>query len=575
VVDIDRDTLARFGPWPWPRDRMGELVRVVAKAGPAAIGLDILLDGAERSAGSAGESASPGDAAIAAAIGLVPTVLGFALDPDPSDHVLPRPQILLRGRPDLPELWAAPATVGPPPRIAEVAAGFGAVVLLPDADGRIRRVPLLVGVGDGLRPGIAAEVARVALGASGFLVEADPPALRIGPLAVPLDADAQLRVVPADEAFRRRRTVSAAAVMADPGVRARLAGQVVLVGSSAPEMGGLRVTAVSAATPSVQIQADALETLVRGDGPSTPRFARSLETAGAVLLATLGAALALRLHPLNAALLVLLGAAAWVCATTGLFWMQRLLFDPAGPAAATVASFGVFSLAAYADNVRRARALRQSFEQHLSPEVVRRLVENPDLLRLEGESREITAIFTDIEGFTSMTERSEARKLVALLDEYLGELTQVVLAHGGMVEKVVGDSIHAIFNAPLDLPDHPRHALDCAIALLAVSEEVRARPLARELGLGRTRIGIETGIVIVGDVGGRGKLDYTAHGNAMNMASRLEAANKELGSSICIGPGAAARLDPGTIRLLGTLAVRGRTAPIEVFTTVDAVVPAT
>jgi adenylate cyclase len=439
-------------------------------------------------------------------------------------------------------------------------------VLLPDADGRIRRVPLLVQAGDSLRPGIAAELSRVALGASGFLVDAVPPTLRIGPLAVPLDADAQLRLVPTSEAFWHRRTVSAASLMADPAARAQVTGQLVLIGSGAPELGGLRVTAASAATPSVQVQADALETLVRGDAPRTLRFARSLEIAAAALFATFGAALALRLHPLKAAVVTILGSAVWMSASAALFSMQRLLLDPAGPAAAAVLSFGIFSLAAHADNVRRASALRQRFEQHLAPEVVKRLVENPDLLRLEGESREITAMFTDIEGFTSMTERSEARKLVALLDEYLDQLTQVVLAHGGMVEKVVGDSIHAIFNAPLDLPDHPSRALDCAIALLAVSEEVRARPLARELGLGRTRIGIETGVAIVGDVGGRGKLDYTAHGNAMNTASRLEAANKELGSSICIGPGAASRIDPAFIRPLGMLAVRGRTAPMEVFT---------
>jgi adenylate cyclase len=193
-------------------------------------------------------------------------------------------------------------------------------------------------------------------------------------------------------------------------------------------------------------------------------------------------------------------------------------------------------------------------------------VDNPDLVRLEGETREITALFTDIEDFTAMTERSEAHKLVALLDVYLDEVTQAVLAHGGMVEKIVGDSVHSIFNAPLDLPAHPKRAFECALAILSVAEEVRARPLARELGLGRTRIGLETGLAVVGDVGGGRKLDYTAHGTVMNTAARLEAANKELGSAICIGPNAAAQLDPKRIRSLGTIAVRGLSAPVEVFT---------
>jgi adenylate cyclase len=126
--------------------------------------------------------------------------------------------------------------------------------------------------------------------------------------------------------------------------------------------------------------------------------------------------------------------------------------------------------------------------------------------------------------------------------------------------------VHAVFNAPLDLPGHPRRALDCARALLAAAEAQRATPLGRRLGLGRTRIGLETGPAVVGDVGGSGKLDYTAHGNVMNTAARLEAANKQLGSSICIGPVAAARIGHARLVPLGPLAVRGRAAPLEVYT---------
>ena len=132
--------------------------------------------------------------------------------------------------------------IGPPPVIAAAAQGFGAVVLLPDADGRIRRVPLLVTAEGGLRPGLAMELLRVGLGASGLLVEETPPTVRVGPLAVPLEPDAQFRIVPSSTAMWERRTISAASVMSDTAARARLAGQVVLIGSSAPEAGGLRVT---------------------------------------------------------------------------------------------------------------------------------------------------------------------------------------------------------------------------------------------------------------------------------------------------------------------------------------------
>jgi len=134
-----------------------------------------------------------------------------------------------------------------------------------------------------------------------------------------------------------------------------------------------------------------------------------------------------------------------------------------------------------------------------------------------------------------------------------------------MVDKIGGDAGHALFNAPLDLDDHPRRAVECAIAIHSWTERHRAQPAPAAIGFGRTRIGIETGQAIVGDVGLRSKLDYTAHGDAVNAASRFEAANKQFGSAICVGPGTAARCDAAMFRPLGTISVRGRDEPLTVF----------
>jgi adenylate cyclase len=154
---------------------------------------------------------------------------------------------------------------------------------------------------------------------------------------------------------------------------------------------------------------------------------------------------------------------------------------------------------------------------------------------------------------------------VATLDQYFEGVAGIVINHGGMIDKIVGDAVHALFNAPLDLEDHPQRAVECAIAIQSWSEGFRRRAPAAAVELGRTRIGIETGPAIVGDVGIRSKLDYTAHGDAVNMAARLEASNKELGSAICVGSAAAARCDAALLRPLGQLAVRGRAEPITVF----------
>jgi adenylate cyclase len=313
------------------------------------------------------------------------------------------------------------------------------------------------------------------------------------------------------------------------------------------------------------LHAAAVEQVLNGTAPSRNALIEVVEVVAALGACILATWLAHVLSPLVGSLVAAGLAILWAVGAPLLLWRQQLLIDPLLVPAIIVTCFTSAGFLTAAASKRRESAMRRRFEQHLAPEVVSRLVAQPELLRLEGEMREITALFTDIEGFTAMTERVDPRTLVGLLDRYFDGLTQIVIEHRGMVEKIVGDGLHAIFNAPLDLADHPRHAVDCAIAIRDFGARFGNDVQAAAAGFGRTRIGLETGIVVVGDVGGGRKLDYTAHGEAMNMAARFEAANKELGSSICIGPATAARLPNRALRPLGRLDVRGRSTPAEVF----------
>jgi adenylate cyclase len=249
----------------------------------------------------------------------------------------------------------------------------------------------------------------------------------------------------------------------------------------------------------------------------------------------------------------------------GLSIFSDRLVDPLTWSSAAMLMFSATSVTDFARTRRREALIRRRFEQHLAPAVVRRIVEEPGLMKLSGERREVTAFFTDIESFTAMTHRAEPERLVAVLDDYFEGAAAIIIEHGGMIDKIVGDAIHALFNAPIDLDDHARRAIDCAIALREWAANYRRRAAPASIGFGRTRIGIETGLAVVGDVGIRAKLDYTAHGDAVNAAARLEAANKDLGSTICVGPEAASRCDPALFRPLGTIAVRGRDDELAVF----------
>jgi adenylate cyclase len=582
VVDIDSDSLTRHGPWPWGRLVLADLLTKIAQAKPKVIGLDVLLSepdrlsavGILRNIGNADRAEiaqlasklPDGDAAVADALNSAPSVLGFVLHPAADTPPPPGVPTIARGHISAPEIWQTPGVIMPLPTIAAAARGFGAIVLAGDANGEIRRVPVLVMVGGYLRPGFAVEMLRVNYEAASFILDGAQQRLRIGPLSVPIDADAALRILPEPEALWTTRTIPAWRILSDEGSRAQLTGRIVLVGSGAPEVGDLRATPVSATTPSVQIQADAVTTLLRNVLPRRPSWVPKAELFGAAALGLVAIAIAIFRRPVAAAALVGLLCLSWLLGAVSAFVWKETLIDMAGPPLVAVMAFAATTLGGYAQNEQLVRALRRRFEQHLAPDVVERLVNAPNMLRLSGESREVTALFTDIEGFTSLTDRSNATEVLQLLDEYLTIVTDIVVAHGGMVDKLIGDGVFALFNAPLDLPDHTRHAVAAAKDIIAATEEYRTKPLAVRLALGRTRIGIESGTAIVGDVGGGTKLDYTAFGNVVNTASRLEGVNKEFGTSICIGPTAASMMALNEIERLGTIQLRGRSATLEVFT---------
>jgi adenylate cyclase len=290
------------------------------------------------------------------------------------------------------------------------------------------------------------------------------------------------------------------------------------------------------------------------------------EPAAGALLGILGILAIIYLSPGRAALAILGLALAWTIAAAGLSTKALFLTDPVTPVIIALIAVQFAGLTQFALTYRQRLAIERRFAFHLPPEMVRRIIENPGEIRFAGEARNITVLFTDIEGFTALTERAGPEATISLLDRYVDLVAGIVVSHGGMVDKIVGDAVHAFFNAPLDLPDHAEKAVTCASAIIAATEDLRRDGKVAAMQLGRTRIGIETGVAVLGDVGRGAKRDYTAYGHAVNLASRLEGANKKLGSSILLGPGTAAALDGRIpLRSLGKIAISGIAEEIEVF----------
>lgn len=579
VVDIDGESIDAIGPWPWPRERLTALIGRIASGVPRTLGIDIVLAGEDRygpqqlrhilPAADAElmarfEALADTDAALATTISSAPTVLAALFSGRPETELASMP-VLTSG--PLPQLapWSSAGAVGPLPKIGEKAAGVGIASLAGDHVGTIRKVPLM-GTADGaIVGGFAAEVLRQSEAAGAYILDGTEGVLRIGDHAVPLVREVDMRFRPSDPAGWSSRTVAASAVLSDSVPSDRFEGRIVLLGGSAPQLGALRATAMTPLAPSVQIQADAIETALSGRIPYRPGWAHGAEAAAFILLAAIGILAGAFLGSATAGGVTIVAVLAWLGAVTTALVAGDIVLDPVTPALAALVSVIAAGTVSAVLQRRLAANIRRRFEQHLAPSVVARIVERPDLVRFEGERREITALFTDIEGFTALTDRMDPKELIALLDEYLDGVVAVIVEHGGMVDKVVGDAVHAFFNAPVDLDDHPRKALAAAHGIIVLTERFMKSETGATAGIGRTRIGIETGDVVIGDVGKGLKVDYTAHGNAVNTAARLEALNKTFGTSICVGPQLRKRLADEAFRPLGQIDVRGR-GMLDVFT---------
>ncbi|MGH7805070.1 MAG: adenylate/guanylate cyclase domain-containing protein, partial [Candidatus Binatia bacterium] len=211
------------------------------------------------------------------------------------------------------------------------------------------------------------------------------------------------------------------------------------------------------------------------------------------------------------------------------------------------------------------RRVRDAFSRYISPNLVEHLLDNPEALRLGGERRDCSFILTDLADFTKLVERDDPESVVSLLNDYLEGMIQIIFRHEGTLDRIVGDGLVVMFSAPVEQKDHPARAVRCALEMDRFSQSFVDEKIREGVDIGRTRIGVNTGTVIVGNVGGKSLFDYRALGDAINTAARLETVNKQLGTRICIAGTTASRCPEFVGRPVGTLLLKGKTQPVEAF----------
>lgn len=512
--------------WPFPRSLHARLLQRLQADGAAAVGFDVVF---------AEPSSAAQDEAFANAIAAAP------------------PVVLASSREMLHSANAAIWTeVQPLAQLLAAGAVSGDVSVQPDADYVVRRRP----------PGAATMAARLArhgrpegIGAPrGELIE------YLGPRGTIDTRSYYQAVLPG---------------LLPPGF---FRGKIVLVGRTSRSAAELRQGGADmfnspfllggqgdSVFPGVEIQATLLANHLAGGGVQalSPAWSLAMVLALAAIVALAGAAL----HPAAGAALVALLATLAPLLSWSLFALQRWWLPPVGPLAAVLAAGAAAGLLRFLAERRRALRVRGLFSQYVPPQVVAQLVEQPQLVHLGGEAREITVMFTDLAGFTGLSEQLSAEQTVEVLSAHFSAMTPIIHRHGGTVDKYIGDAIMAFWGAPLPDADHAEHAVRAALEMQEAMASLAAELRRRRLPAITMRIGLHTGPAVVGNVGSDLRFAYTAVGDTVNLAARLEGANKAFDTGILLSAATAARLPPDLpLRVLDTVLVKGRSEPVRVFT---------
>ncbi len=599
ILDIDEASLKSVGRWPWSRDTMTTLVeRLFDHYGVAAVGFDVVFAEADRSSGldtlkalSQGELA--GDRAFAAALQKIAPRLDY--DARFAEALAERPVSL--GYYFIPEGYRAARTGELPPwslppevfgalRPGRPAAGYGANLapfqdaaqgagffnMLADEDGTARQMSLVLPYGEGYYLALSASTLRIAFGgdaASAGVEQSEllgrnylAPWLEVGGIRVPLGADGTVHVP--YRAGAPFPYISAADVLAGKATVGQLENRIVLVGSTAPGLADLRVTPFSSTFPGVEIHAHLIAGMLDGTTRVTPPWARDARLAAVLLLGAVLTVVLLRFGPALglAATLAMLGL---LLAAYGTAWARFLVVPMAAPMLAVAGLYALNTAYGLFAATRSKRQITRLFGQYVPPELAAKMSRDPAHYTMEGQSRDMSVLFSDIRGFTNFSEKLSPTELAEVLNAYLSTMTRIVQQHQGTIDKYIGDAIMAFWNAPVDLADHATRAVRTALEMQAALPQLNDEFAARGWPAVKIGVGVNTGRMSVGNMGSEFRMAYTVMGDAVNLGSRLEGITKQYGVGILVTQSTVDADPVHAYMKVDEVRVKGKETPVAIY----------
>lgn len=587
ILDIDEKSLAEFGRWPWNRVRIASIIqKLFDEYGIAALGFDIVWaesetaqfkslhdDVAQQVPGYVAGALPDTDAMLAETMRGRPVVLGYYFTTGAArKNSLPQPVLTLDQLPastSIAPVWKSfTGNIAP---LADAAPIAGQINALPDDDGMVRRVPLLMRHGNGYYEGLSLAMLRTMFGGMPLepvIGEAEGyrrvEALKLGPLSLPVDRELATFVT-YQGPQRSFDYVSLADVLAGRADPSRLSGRIALIGTSAPGLSDIRATPTDPIMPGVEVHANVIASALDQKIRQQPAYASGLDMAQ-VLAAGVVAALLL---PLVGALVgtiivvALGGAVIWLNLN---LWTDALLVVPLATVLSLLVAIYLFNMAwGFFVEGRSKQQLGAMFGQYVPPSLVKEMAKDPGRYTMENKDAELTVLFADVRGFTTISEALTAKELAAYINEYLTRMSAIIANGKGTLDKFIGDAIMAFWGAPIDNDDHGRDAVLVAMAMRDEQVRLTADFAAKGWPAIDIGIGVNSGPMRVGNMGSQHRLAYTVMGDAVNLGSRLEGLTKNYGAGIIIGENTRTLVPDIACRLLDRVKVKGKDKAVEIF----------